>query len=65
MVGFAPPLTGTVLIGAWSSSGFPVTFNELRSNFIKGFLTDIKPKGFNSLRPKTFISKLYSIVFGK
>ena len=54
-----------VLTGSWSSSGFPVTLTEFKSNLIKGFLTDINPKGLNSLRPKTFISKLYNCVLGK
>ena len=64
MVGLVPPLTGIVWTGAWESSGFPVTFREFRSNLIKGFLTAINPNGFNSRKPKTHISQLYSLVLG-
>ena len=41
-----------------------MTFNEFKSNLINGFLTAIKPNGFNCLKPKTFISKLYNVVSG-
>ena len=51
-------------MGVCSSSGSPVTFKEFKSNLINGFLTPIIPKGFNSLKPNTLISKLYKVVCG-